>query len=147
MEGNKAQTQKMETYFTGTCKSNPKGSQDFKDTWSRIASYSIKWFYWCHHILPLYVFLYKFSKITNIKCSFSSLKNKIRKIKCLTLRACCQDTNNLWKKSYKNHVFFCPPINLGLTLSNSHLRFYLAIWTSFETKGNTYHFKDTMNAF
>lgn len=51
------------------------------------------------------------------------------------------------KKSFKKITFFFfPPINLGLTLSNSHLRFHLAIWTSFEIKGNTYHFKDTMNA-
>lgn len=31
------------------------------------------------------------------------------------------------KKVIQKSCIFCPPINLGLTLSNSHLRFYLAI--------------------
>lgn len=95
MEERHTDTQKRKTYFTGTCKSNAKGSQNFEYTWSRIASYRIKWFYWCHHILPLYVLLYQLSKITNIKCSFSSLKKrKNKKIKCLKLWVCCQNKNN-----------------------------------------------------
>lgn len=144
MQRNKAQISTA-TYFAGTCKSDPKGSQNFKYTWSRIASYRVKWFDWCHHILPLYVLLHQLPKITNIKRSFFSLKDgKGRRMKRLEVTANPQIANNPWNKGtlalgFFHSSYFWPGLMLLLFISPSNLMVwkYLAkgIPTTSETLG------------